>query len=67
MYIKTIFRKFFAKTQKTLLNIKKDGKNILITRKGWGGGVLGQVKGSGLLVKKQLMGILAVTGYGNII
>ena len=30
------------------------------------GGVLGQGKGSGSWVKKRLMGILAVTGYGNV-
>ena len=30
------------------------------------GGVLGQGKGSGSWVKKRLMGILAVTGYGSV-
>ena len=30
------------------------------------GGVLGQGKGSGSWVKKRLMGILAVTGYGTV-
>ena len=30
------------------------------------GGVLGQRKGTGSWVKKQSMGILAVTGYGSI-